>query len=190
MKTIRPTIATLISLLGLAHPTFLFADEPLPTDDPDLGGFIEGPKWQEQEVDKFPAWPDEDKLLPVEVDAVDAPFRFFVDPDSLSVGSDGVSRYTVVIRSSSGASNVMYEGLRCRTREYRTYAYGTTDNKFHKATVSNWQPVQESSSGSMIHRYNFLRYYMCDRLQNPRTVADVLREIRYPKHFHESGGYL
>ncbi|MGD8742924.1 MAG: CNP1-like family protein [Granulosicoccaceae bacterium] len=187
----KPTITTLICLLSLARPIFLLADSPLPTDDPDLGEFIEGPKWQEQKVDKFPDWPDEDKLLPVEVDAVDAPFRFFIDPESLTVGSDGVSRYTVVIRSSSGASNVMYEGLRCRTREYRTYAYGgTSDHKFHKATVSNWQPVRETSSGSMIHRYNFLRYYMCDRLENPRTVADVLREIRYPKDYFDSGGYL
>lgn len=178
----------LSGLLGLVQSTFLFADDPIPTDDPDLGEFIEGPKWKEQPVDTFPGWPDEDKLLPVEMDTVDSPFRFFIDPDSLSIGSDGVTRYTVIIRSGSGASNVIYEGLRCRTREYRTYAYGASDDQFHKATVSSWQPIRESSSGSMIHRYNFWRYYMCDRVQNPRKVREVLREIRYPKDFVESGG--
>ena len=37
----------------------------------------------------------------------------FVDRASVSHGKDGVMRYTVVVRSASGASSVFHEGLRC-----------------------------------------------------------------------------
>jgi hypothetical protein len=50
--------------------------------------------------------------------------RFFVDPASLTVGADGIVRFTVVIRGEGAASNVSYEAIRCKTRERKVYAYG------------------------------------------------------------------
>ena len=41
---------------------------------------------------------------------------------SLTVGTDGVVRYTVVVTSPAGARNVNYEGIRCDTYEWRLYA--------------------------------------------------------------------
>jgi hypothetical protein len=154
-------------------------------DDPDLGGgFIEAPKWQEAEI-AIPPFPNRDDLLKVEVDRVDMPFGFYIDPGSLSVGKDGVSRYTVLIESSSGARNVMYEGIRCSTHEYRTYAYGTYDDKFSKALSSNWKRI--TGSGAMAHRYNLRRYYLCDDYSRPFSASESLRRIRYPEDFGTAG---
>lgn len=154
-------------------------------DDPDVGNpFIEGPKWQESEV-AIPAFPNPDELLTVQVDHADMPFVFRIDPDSVSVDKDGVSRYTVVIESNSGARNVLYEGIRCSTNEYRTYAYGTYDNEFSKAQSDSWAKI--AGGGAMAHRYNFKRYYMCDDYGRPLPVKEILRRIRYPDNFATSG---
>jgi hypothetical protein len=45
-----------------------------------------------------------------------------IDPETLTVGEDWVVRYVMVARSSSGALNVFYEGIRCQSAEVKTYA--------------------------------------------------------------------
>lgn len=45
-----------------------------------------------------------------------------IDPDTISVGTDAVVRYVVVMRNSSGSTMASYEGIRCETREVKTYA--------------------------------------------------------------------
>lgn len=179
-KNIRLYLSLICGGLLLSAP--LSAQE---NDDPDLGnGFIEPPKWQEAEI-AIPPFPNRDELVKVEVDRVDMPFSFYIDPASLSVDKDGVSRYTVLIESSSGASNIMYEGIRCATHEYRTYAYGTHDDKFSKARSSTWTKI--TSSGAMAHRYNFRRHYMCNDFDLPFSVRESLQRIRYPEDFATSG---
>ena len=157
----------------------------LENDDPDLGGgFIEPQKWQEGEV-ALPPFPNRDDLVKLEVDRVDMPFSFYIDPRSLSVDKSGVSRYTMVIESSSGASNIMYEGIRCSTNEYRTYAYGTHDDKFSKARSNRWTNI--SSSGAMAHRDNLRRFYLCSDLDQPLSASESLQRIRYPENFATGG---
>ena len=79
-------------------------------------------KWEEVAV-QLPASPKESSLQPFYVSAT-TDNRFWVDLDSVSVGSDGVVRYTLVVRTGTGAKNVSYEGMRCETRERRLYAFG------------------------------------------------------------------
>jgi hypothetical protein len=64
----------------------------------------------------FPAKPDERNLLAFSVNA-SAPGRFLLDGKSLTVGEDGEIRYVLVARSSSGANNATFEGIRCNTKE-------------------------------------------------------------------------
>jgi len=66
----------------------------------------------------------------------------YIDSKSLSVGTDGVVRYSVVIVSGSGARNVLFEGLRCATREFRApLPMAMPTQKFHPAQSDKWQPV-------------------------------------------------
>lgn len=155
------------------------------TDDADLGGFIEGPKWKEKNA-VIPPFPNADDLLKVEIDKADAPFNIFLDSKNLTASSNaGIIRYSVVIESDSGAKNVMYEGIRCLTGEFRTYAYGTYENKFVKASSSEWRPIANKTS--MPHRYNFYLHYMCNEYQSSNSVPDILRKVKYPEDFEVSG---
>jgi hypothetical protein len=78
------------------------------------------PDWKELDAPPPPAF-ELSRLLPFEVSA-GSTLKFGIDPATLQLGSDGILRYVVVARSSTGTVNAMYEGLRCSTGEVRTYA--------------------------------------------------------------------
>jgi hypothetical protein len=85
----------------------------------------------------LPAYPRPEALVAFDVPALPE-FRFHVDASTLSVG-DGIVRYAVVGRSASGAENVAYEAINCRSAEYRVYAIG------RGATGGGrWQPQEQA----------------------------------------------
>ncbi len=94
----------------------------------------ERPDWKEGEL-KLPPYPKPGNLLEFEVRA-NRSFRFFVDAESIFPGSDGVVRYTLVVRSGSGAQNVSFDGLRCTAGSHRVYATG-------RPAEQAWSPVQD-----------------------------------------------
>lgn len=100
--------------------------------------------WQEVEVQLPPA-PNDANLLPFDVSAT-ATLRFAVDANSLSVGQDGVVRYTLVAISPSGAKSVSYEGIRCQTFERKTYAFGHPDGKWSRARRDQWEPIPRNAA--------------------------------------------
>jgi hypothetical protein len=95
--------------------------------------------WEEV-AQSLPAQPKDDALIEVDP-SLPMPFRYGLDPASVSVGADGVIRYTVVAISSSGARNIAYEGMRCDSRERRIYAL-SNGSGWHKARNAAWQPVK------------------------------------------------
>jgi len=103
--------------------------------------------WREREV-VLPTVPDRARLLPFYVSAT-ATFRFFVDPASISVGDDGVVRYTLLARSPEGAETVTYEGMRCSERQFRIYAIGEgtgwtrVDKPWRPILLPSMQPWEE-----------------------------------------------
>lgn len=94
--------------------------------------------WEAQKA-LLPPYPKEANLLRIYVGSA-TPFTFFVDPASVSVGQDGIVRYTLVARSSSGATNVSYGGMRCETYESKTYAFGRSDGTWVQARNQQWIP--------------------------------------------------
>lgn len=89
------------------------------------------PDWKEIEVPSPPALRTAD-LVYVDV-AGGSELRYGVDPQSVAVGQDRVVRFVVVAQSRSGATNAMYEGLRCDRGEYRIYA---------RSSGQAWRPVE------------------------------------------------
>jgi hypothetical protein len=102
----------------------------LPEDD------LQGKPWEAQKA-LMPPYPKEGNLLTFYVGPT-RPFTFFIDSASVSVGQDGIVRYTLVARSSSGATNVSYEAIRCETYETRTYAFGRLDGTWVQARNQQW----------------------------------------------------
>lgn len=181
MKNILTLFTCLVFGLLFLQPAFSAGVEFV-DDSPELGGFTPGEAWKEGEL-RLPDYPVEDKLIEVGMERNISPFKYYIDPDSLTLGEDDVVRYTVVVKSSSGATNVIYEGLRCSVTEYRTYAFGTSDKKMSKARVSEWKRFYNADS--MVHRYNFYHYYMCSKIQSPYSPEEIIQRIRYPSDFNE-----
>lgn len=120
------TIVGVLALSACAKPPF---KDEFESDKP----------WVEQ-VAQLPPYPDMNNLL--EFNAGEASSnRYFVDATSIKIGEDGVMRFSLVIRSSTGASNVSFEGIRCATNERKLYALGRDDKTWAQPRIAEWQQI-------------------------------------------------
>ena len=70
-------------------------------------------------------------------------FKFAVDTNSILIGSDGVTRYIVVITNPSGGQQAQYEGIRCDSFQWRLY--GTLDNnKWNENPLGSWAAIKQN----------------------------------------------
>lgn len=134
--------------------------------------------WEELQS-QLPPYPKPDNLIKFEFDGAGAN-QFFVDAASLSVGDDGVVRYTLVIKTAGGATNVSFEGLRCDVQQVRIYALGHPGNQWSRARDTAWRDIRPRE----INGYHFVlgRDYYCLpatlRQRGTRPVADILRTLK------------
>lgn len=137
--------------------------------------FEEGPAWAESSV-SLPLPPQESSLQGFLVSAL-ATNRFFVDTNSVSVGDDGVVRFTLVIQAPSGVRNVSYEGMRCSTGERRAYAYGAADGTWSPARQSDWQRIRST----LINRHYAALFseYFCIPGAEVRTASAAVEALRH-----------
>ncbi len=112
--------------------------------------------WEEVEV-QLPAYPVAGNMIRFKVGAV-ADTTYLIDSESLSVGSDGVIRYSLEVVSQSGARNVSYEGMRCATAERRFYAFGRADGTWSKARGNQWVKISGASNN---HHVELFSGYFC-----------------------------
>ena len=137
--------------------------------------FSPDPNWREGEV-VFPPYPQAASLRQFPVSGASRN-RFFIDADTLSVGTDGVVRFALVIQTPGGAENVTFEGIRCATGERRIYAIGRGERgEWSAARRSDWEPIRDND-------YNRPRAalafdFFCDGSAPPRSAADALRSLR------------
>ena len=132
--------------------------------------------WTEGEF-KLPPYPKPADLIEFYVSAT-TEFKFFVDRQSLSVGKDGVVRYTLLARSASGAENVTYEGMLCSEGSYRVYAYGRAPGAWTERD-SDWRPIQKT----MLRSHHALwRDYFCPHKVPIFDVAEGIDALRSGGH--------
>ena len=108
----------------------------------------------------LPRFPRAQDLLPIRGDAGDPGYNYYIDVNSVLLTTDEVLRYTVIIQSPSGASNIVYEGIRCATQEVKTLAFGTRDGRFARMPDSQWLYVH--SPGALGYRTTLVELYVCD----------------------------
>ncbi len=96
--------------------------------------------WAEVQA-QIPPYPKPQNLIEFEAGAA-SPHHFYIDSESISVGEDGVVRYTLVIRTSGGATNVTFEGMRCDMREQKYYAIGHKDGSWARARNPQWRHIE------------------------------------------------
>lgn len=129
---------------------------------------------------QLPAFPQPDKLIPFVVSAM-TDNKFMIDSESLSIGSDGIFRYTLVIVSPSGAQNVSYEAMDCSTAERRIYALGRADKTWSKARSDRWVKIVDNSLNR--HHAELYTDYFCPigiSIRNADEVREALRSGGHP----------
>jgi CNP1-like family len=107
---------------------------------------------------QLPSYPKPENLLQFDAGPASSNLHF-VDSSSITVGEDGVVRYSLVVKSPSGVMNVSYEGIRCQTNEKRTYAFGSSDKTWTRARLSKWSDLE-----SIVQNYPqraLYRYFFC-----------------------------
>jgi len=145
-------------------------DEDLDIKDPDA--------WKEGVV-TLPAYPNDEDLLefPVEEDT-GAKLRYFIDSKTLSIGEDGVVRYVLVIQAKQGAKNVVFEGIQCNAREYKTYAFGTGKETFYKMRKPEWKPIRRNTRTAYHQR--LVDHYLCHaEYPMARERQNIIDAFRY-----------
>jgi hypothetical protein len=169
LPPLRTGLAVLLLALAGVQPALAqgYEDTPFKPDAaPDAPKSVKpGRAWQEDAV-RLPAWPRDGDLVEVKLDGPAQPLKHRIDTKSLTIGRDGVVRYTVVTESPSGTRNVSFEGLRCSPKgRWKTYAFGT-GGKFEPTTVADeWREIT-SDNGDSLH-YELWQHYLCV----PRTFA-------------------
>lgn len=138
----------------------------------------ESKQWQEIEV-QLPAAPRKETLLPFYVSAT-TENQFYVDGATLSVGSDGVVRYVLVVQTPQGVRNVTYEGMRCETRERRIYASGRADGAWSKARKNEWVRIQDVYANRQ-HAALFLEYFC--------PIGTIVRDVDEARNALRQGGH-
>lgn len=128
----------------------------------------------------LPKFPKKEDLQSFVVDEVENT-QFALDVQNLKVDTDGIVRYSVVITTVTGLQNVFYEGIRCSTAEYKTYAFGTAQNTFQAQSASMWQTIGKNTRGVNRYRFALLDYYLCNRAEN---IASAKDEILYNLTHH------
>lgn len=143
--------------------------------------------WREVDVAP-PAYPRAQDLLPFFVSAAGS-FEFFVDAASLSVGEDGVVRYTLVARSAQGAESVSYEGIRCSTREVRIYATGRVAAHAWSGRAGPWRRI-EARSVQRWHNALATEYFCAGgiTLHTAQEGVAALRRGGHPRADRAAGG--
>lgn len=103
--------------------------------------------------------------------------RYYIDVAHLLVGQDRIVRYAVVLRTSGGATNITYEGIRCQTAEQRLYALGYAGKGWVEAKQSDWAPIRRGR----VNEYQSFLYadYFCPYGAVPadrNTIVSALRQ--------------
>ena len=130
--------------------------------------------WQEVAL-LMPAPPKPENLLPYAASATTT-YRFAIDAKSLSVGKDGVVRYTLVGTSDSGAQNISYEGIRCESFEKKLYAFGRPDGSWARSKRDQWERIPRHIANNQ-HAALAIDYF-CQNRTVAGTADDMLERLR------------
>jgi len=185
--TTMPRIATPLLLIVFMSPALA---QVLPPEAEPRGHRLDEryiPKnespWREGAVE-VPGNPDDSDL--VEIGGVPGAhgITHYIDSETLTVGEDRVTRYTMVLVTRGGVRNVLYEGLRCSEGIYRTYASGTGYSELVPNTNPDWRMVEKD--GAYAYRDLLATSALCTPSQVARSPREALQRLKYPNHYQST----
>ena len=132
----------------------------------------EKPEWVEQASLAPPAF-SADKTMALRLPPY-LSLKVGVDPDTFQLGTDDVLRYVMVVKNRSGSVYATYEGIRCATREVKTYARQVDAGKWVASGQPLWKPLAGGAATQLA--LLFAQQGACnDNL--PNNKAEVLAKL-------------
>lgn len=131
--------------------------------------------WNEIEA-RIPPYPRNENLVPFEAGGASL-HRFYIDAPSLSIGEDGVVRYTLVVKTAGGATNVSFEGLRCDGRRQKVYAVGEANGRWTPARNPQWRRIEYDD----VNRHHLVLHddFFCWGRNPRKSEKEVLQLLKY-----------
>ena len=101
-------------------------------------------------------------------------FKFAIDTNSILIGSDGVTRFIIIITNPSGGEQIQYEGIRCDSYQWRLY--GTFDNnKWRENPLGEWTVIKSK----VPNRYQaaLASGALCNFNNQEKSIATILESL-------------
>jgi hypothetical protein len=138
---------------------------------------LDNPDWVEEKASPPPAYSKTD-LIPIDMPR-HVSLKIGVDPATVRVGEDGIVRYVVVMTNASGTVNAAYEGIRCLTDEFKTYARVGSSGEWTLVSDPQWKHVNDNMPSK--HAHAIARQGACKERLAPNT-AEVLKALKENKN--------
>lgn len=138
-------------------------------------------EWRESAAVAPPPYPQDGNLIEFDPGGTTTN-RFYVDGSSLTVGEDEVVRFVLVIETMGKTRNVRYAGLRCETREWKTYAFSDAGRGWRVDQGAQWQRVEDKNRNN--YQYALAKDYFCfGGVTSGGPLGDakaLVRNLKYP----------
>lgn len=136
--------------------------------------FEEAKPWNEIEA-QLPGPPKPENLLRIDVGPATR-HQYFVDTTSVSSSSDGVVRYSLVVKSTGGAQTVNFEGMRCESGEWKLYAFGRPDGTWVRNKYARWSIIKDRETAGY-HRELYYHYFCTvDGVGDMKVIEKAFRQ--------------
>ena len=135
----------------------------------------EDPDWVELQMPPPPAY-DLQRQISFEIPQSSGELKWGVDPKTISVGSDGVSRYVVIATSTSGSTNVFFEGINCSRGEVKTYARVNQAGQWDLMEPTRWKGLNSGLPSR--HALTLARTVFCDNSVVRTNMDDLVRLLK------------
>ena len=144
---------------GSRPSTTLFGDTP------------QGPPPENAVV--LPPYPQEKDLLEFAAGPTGS-HRYFIDRQSILVGTDGIVRYAVIVRAAGGSVSATYEGIRCIPAQKRLFAVGRGE-KWVEAKNAQWTEIRQRAANE--YQATLYADYFCPNRLIVRSREEALRAL-------------
>lgn len=132
-----------------------------------------------QREQPLPAFPKQENLVEFYVGELTSN-HFYVDASSISVEPEGIVYYTMVVKTSGGATNINYEGINCGNSKLRVFATGRGDGNWSRARNTEWRQIENQQVNR--HHAALTHDYFCPGGRPLVDAAEGVNALRRGRH--------
>lgn len=152
---------------------------------PQTGNGLDNPDWTEEAAPTPPEF-SKDRVIPLDMPPY-VSVKVGIDPQTIAVGNDGVVRYVAVMTNASGTMNASFEGIRCASGQFKTYARYSASGTWSIVSEPQWRDLTDNLPSK--HAHVFARQAACDvRVANRKD--EILKALQGKKAPIARGGRL